>query len=396
MEILLLGIYSFFVWLIFFKLKLLPWNIISQVIVVTLPIIGIAALILCLNVYAPSSHDVRVLNYHVQVIPQVSGRVIEVPVEGNRPVKKGDVLFKIDPVPFQETVRRLEGKVTEAQARVIDAISKEKEMMEQQKIAKSRIESVQAGLDLANRRVEQYAQLVAKGAGRLFDVEDAETNKITLESDLDSARARDATLTQQLAARTESGELAQIAAAKGSLVTAQAELDNARWELSQTTVHASANGTVINLQLRPGQYVNNMPFRPALVLVEDSQVLMALYHQNEIHKVAAGNEAEVALATHPGRIIKCKVDSIVWAQGTGQIPWTSSTTAVPETGYKPATEGRFAVRLETDGRDKDTFLAAGAQGQGAIYTEHGQMIHIVRKVILRVGTKMEWLILKLH
>src|SRR6188474_2181688 len=101
MEIILLGIYSFFVWLIFFKFKLLPWNIVSQVIVVTLPIIGLTALILILNIVAPSSHDVRVINYVVQVVPRVTGRVIEVPVEPNRPVKKGDVLFKIDPVPFE-------------------------------------------------------------------------------------------------------------------------------------------------------------------------------------------------------------------------------------------------------------------------------------------------------
>ena len=55
MELILLGIYSFFVWLIFFKFKWLPWNIVSQVIVITLPIIGIAVLILILNIVAPSS-----------------------------------------------------------------------------------------------------------------------------------------------------------------------------------------------------------------------------------------------------------------------------------------------------------------------------------------------------
>ncbi len=102
MEILLLLIYSIIVWLIFFKFKLLPWNIISQVIVVTIPVIAITLLILFLNIFAPSSDDVRVLNYVVQVVPRVSGRVIEVPVEPNRPVKKGDVLFKIDPTPFEQ------------------------------------------------------------------------------------------------------------------------------------------------------------------------------------------------------------------------------------------------------------------------------------------------------
>jgi hypothetical protein len=71
MEVLLLGIYSFFVWLIFIKFKWLPWNITSQVIVVTLPIIGMTILILVLNIVAPSSADVRVINYVVQVVPRV-------------------------------------------------------------------------------------------------------------------------------------------------------------------------------------------------------------------------------------------------------------------------------------------------------------------------------------
>src|SRR6476659_7824895 len=142
MEVILLGIYSFFVWLIFFKSKLLPWNIVSQVIVITLPIIGLTALVLILNIVAPSSHDVRVVNYNVQVIPQVVGRVIEVPVEANRPVKKGDVLFKIDPVPFEDAVKRLEAKVLQAKARVIDATDKEKELNELLKIAEARIAAV--------------------------------------------------------------------------------------------------------------------------------------------------------------------------------------------------------------------------------------------------------------
>jgi len=62
MEILLLAIYSFFVWLIFFKFKWLPWTFITQVIVVTIPIVALTVLILLLNVVAPSSHDVRVIN----------------------------------------------------------------------------------------------------------------------------------------------------------------------------------------------------------------------------------------------------------------------------------------------------------------------------------------------
>ena len=55
---------------------------------------------------------------------------------------------------------------------------------------------------------------------------------------------------------------------------------------------------------------------------------------------------------------------------------------------------KYAVKLEVE--DKDLFLAAGAVGNGAIYTDSLEMIHIIRKVIMRVGTKLDWLILKLH
>src|SRR6185295_18026287 len=117
MEVLLLGIYSFFVWLIFIKLKWLPWNIASQVTVVIIPVVGLAALILLLNIFAPSSADVRVYKYTVPIVSQVKGRVLEVPVEeGNRLVKKGEVLFKIDPQPYRLAVNTLEAQLASASA----------------------------------------------------------------------------------------------------------------------------------------------------------------------------------------------------------------------------------------------------------------------------------------
>src|ERR1044072_5825058 len=111
MEILLLGIYCFFVWLIFIKLKWLPGNIATQVTAVIIPIVGLGMTILALNVVAPSSPDVRVYKYTIPIVSQVRGRVVDVPVEeGNRLVRKGDVLFRIDPTPSQ-----LEGNKLEAQ-----------------------------------------------------------------------------------------------------------------------------------------------------------------------------------------------------------------------------------------------------------------------------------------
>ena len=103
-----------------------------------------------------------------------------------------------------------------------------------------------------------------------------------------------------------------------------------------------------------------------------------------------GNEAELALSTYPGRIIKAKVDSIIWAQGQGQLPLTGT---LPQTGAAPEPEGRFAVKLVLDEREKDLFLAAGARGTGAIYTHHLVPMHIIRKVLLRVSSYLNWIII---
>jgi hypothetical protein len=87
------------------------------------------------------------------------------------------------------------------------------------------------------------------------------------------------------------------------------------------------------------------------------------------------------------------VDSIVWAQGQGQV---AQSGTLPQTGTFPQVPGRFPVKFDVAERDRDVFLAAGAEGQGAIYTEHVPAIHILRMVILRIGTITDFLVLKLH
>jgi multidrug resistance efflux pump len=203
MEILLLGIYSFFVWLIFIKLKLLPWTTPWKVGVAIFPVVMIAIMLLLLNIFAPTTSDVRVVKYVVPIVSQVRGRVIEVPVENNRPVKKGDVLFRIDPTPYQNEVRSLEAKLAsgeaqvgadrqrlaEMKAKLADATSGERQLNEQLNQATGQVGSLSASLELARLRVKQNTELVAAGAGSRFDLEQAQTNVNELTAQLATARA---------------------------------------------------------------------------------------------------------------------------------------------------------------------------------------------------------------
>ena len=110
--------------------------------------------------------------------------------------------------------------------------------------------------------------------------------------------------------------------------------------------------------------------------------------------VEPGNEAEFTLNAHPGRIIKATVDSIVWAQGQGQVP---NSDAAADDRLRADAAG--ALPGQARGRREGSptcSCPAGAVGHGAIYTEHGHAIQILRKVILRVGAKLDYLVLKLH
>ena len=393
MELILLLIYSFFVWLVFIKFKLLPWNITSQVVVVTIPIIGMAVLIMLLNIVAPSSNDVRVLNYVVPIVPRVTGRVTEVPIEPNREIKKGDVLFKIDPVPYELDVKAAEVNITMLEAKLVTAEANQRSLEAQLEIAISTKKSIYPQLQLAKKRVQQFEELAATGAGSKFDLEQAHANVANMTSQLATLEASEAQVKEKLGAKLPSGEQDEVAQAKAQIAQAKVQLEMAKWKLEETVCYAPADGTVVGLALRPGAVATQFPAQPAMSFVEKEQWVVALFAQNEVRQIEAGNEGEIALRTHPNQIIKCKVDSIVWATAQGQLPISGN---LPNTGVAPVPEGRLAVRLQVDDKDKELFLAAGARGQGAIYTNKGAMLHIIRKVILRTSTKLDWLILKLH
>src|SRR5207248_38312 len=153
---------GFFVWLIFYKFKWLPMNFTAAVITITLPIVAMMALFLLLNIAAPATDDVRAMNYVIPIVPRITGQVTEVPIQPNRPIKKGDVLFKIDPVPFEAAVKAAEATLRGLQDQLKNAAAKKAALTPR--------------IDLAKKRVEQFTALAATGAGKRADLEQAQSD----------------------------------------------------------------------------------------------------------------------------------------------------------------------------------------------------------------------------
>jgi multidrug resistance efflux pump len=305
--------YCGIIWLIFFKLKLLPWNRGSQIAAAGVGVAAILALVFSMNLFQPYSQDVRVYQNVIQIVPRVTGRVIEVPVRANVPVKANDVLFRIDPEPFQLQVDRLT-----------------------------------ADLKL-KKTVRDDAAALTKA-------------RVAAQIELDRAQADyDQTF---------------------------AMLEDAKVDLRETTVFAPSDGIVTNLALRPGQIASQMASLPMMTFVEtDVRVVIATLSQSALEFVHLDDPVEIAFDRLPGRIVDARVLSVIPATGQGQLPpsgtlmeWISSP--VP---------GRFGVVLALG--DHDLAIPAGASGVAAIYTDRAQMIRIIRKVVIRMTTWLNYIVL---
>jgi multidrug resistance efflux pump len=307
--------YSALVWLIFIKLRLLPWNRGSQGAVVGIGIAAIFGLIVSMNLFQPYSTDVRVYQPVVEIVPRVTGRVVELAVEANENVKEGDLLFRVDPDPFQYEVDRL----------------------------------------TANLRLKKIV---------LDDAKVLTGAKVAAEIKLDRAQA----------------EYDQT----------RAQLESARWSLKQATVVSPADGIITNLSLRPGQVASQLASMAVMSVIKTGErMVIASYPQSALPFVRVGDHVEIAFDRLPGQILSGRVMDLVPGTGQGQLSPSGQLMSWTDTPVP----GRFGVRLALDETPSQDELPAGASGAAAIYTDRGNMISIIRRIVIRMTTWLNYVIL---
>ena len=117
MELLLAGIYISFCWVVFkiFRIPVNQWSLATA----TLGgIIGIVLLLLVMNYNHPFTTQARIYFTVTPILPGVRGRVVEVPVTPNAPLKEGDVLLKLDRRPYEYMVEQRKAELAEAEQNV--------------------------------------------------------------------------------------------------------------------------------------------------------------------------------------------------------------------------------------------------------------------------------------
>ena len=420
---LIIGTYGGLCWLLFKKLKLIP---VTTYTVCTAILIGAVILLLLyvmLSVFHPVSHDGRMYAPVVQIVPQVRGLVVEVPVEANQPVKKGDVLFRIDPQPYQIEVDRLraslaaknskfaqlaeqlaaaEAATRQARANLLVSESTyDRQLRETYERAKSQVVQVKEQLDLATAQFGRAKELLEKGAGSQSDFDRTEARYQSLQQEQSQARTDEKLAEEKLKSGSASLEstrqaLAQAEAAERKVraeFTAQVDgqnpevretmalLEKARWDLDQTVVRAPTDGYVPQKLLRPGMMAVPMPLKPLMMfVVEERPTLVASFPQKVISDIKPGLHGEAVFKEYPGRSFKVTVRRVLSAISEGEMTATgniASTTPEHAPGYVP-------VVFDYDEDVAGLNLPVGAQGSIAVYTDRVHALSIIRKIVLRI------------
>lgn len=384
---------------------------------------------------APSGM-VNVYQPVIEIVPNVSGDVKEVLARPLEPIKKGDVLFTIDPSPFQFEVDRFEAALKEAEqaAKMLPTELEAAEAFVAQCEAalvesKQQAETLKLALDAAEARVAKARSQVELTEGKYDRTVKLRETKATsdqeLETELRNFEAAKASLDETVAMRDQAklslesrvGDVntmiakseaalrsAQAAEAKArialqstvdgentSVTQIRAQLASAKLNLDWTNVRAPADGYAIGLSLRPGQRVAQFPVRAWISFVETSLTRIAVaVPQYAIRHVEPGQQAEVIFKVYPGQTFSATVEAVAYITPAGQLQPSGNIPTALQVGQAKMPYG---VILALDDEQIDASkLPGGAVGQAAIYTDHAKASQLIRRVELRMHSWLNYIV----
>jgi len=328
--------------------------------------------------FTPYTSQARVESFMTQVASEVAGDVVAVGVKDNAPVRKGQLLFRIDPEPYQVAVRSAEANLSVAlqgaDVSVADVAAARAQIAKQRAdlAASSELNRIVTGL------VSERALARTQGIRSNADKAKTAADLTRAQADLQKAEAN----------------LGEPGLKNPKVKQALAALDQARLDLRNTEVRAPADGTVTNLRLAVGQYV--APGQPLLSFLESGpRWISADMRENQLGNVAPGQKVTIALDVKPGKLFKGRVHSIGWGISQGDEAPTGQLSAVPaEQGWLREPQ-RFPVRIlvlpdEATKAGIDVGRS-GAQANVIIFTDDHSILNPIGRLWIKIVALISYL-----
>ncbi|NWK55434.1 HlyD family secretion protein [Verrucomicrobiaceae bacterium N1E253] len=356
-----------------FKIPLNKWTVPTAVLG---GIVLVGGLVFLMNYNHPHSRTAVRAFVSTPIVPNVKGIVVEIPVKPNVLVKKGDVLLRIDPVPFQAIVDQKRAILNLAKAQI-------KQMNEMVEQAQSAVDKAQSERDRTFQSYERFTQASAGGAVSETSLENRRQFYISAEAVLAERKANLAR--QKLELESQKTDV---------LVQLQAELDRAQFDLDSTVVKAPSDGYVTHLRVRPGMMAASLPLRPTMNFIstdKDDHFIIASFRQNATLRLKSDYDAEVLFPSIPGKVFKAKVVQTMPALGEGEMQ--AGGTMLRSMDMVATHRGLMPVKIRLEDDISEYHLPDGVFAEVAVYSDKMHHVAIMRKILLRMKSWQNYIYL---
>ncbi len=293
----------------------------------------------------PSTNDAYLEANIVNISARIPGAISTVNIVNHQKVKKGQLLFTIDPTPYQIAVKHAQAVLQQSENNVAKLSSK---INYDQAVIKERA----AKLQLAKQTTQRINPLVnqdyqAKSMGDKVEATLKEAKQSYIEAQYQLQEDQ-----QQLGSIKQNASVAQ----------AKSELAQAKLKLSYTKVYALQDGYISKLTLRRGDYIS--PGKNLFVLIESKQWwVTAFFKEDQIKNIHAQQSAVISLDMY-GEPLKGQVESLGYSSGTS----FSLLPAENGSGNWVKVTQRFPVRIKITSPTKKVDFRVGASASVMIST----------------------------
>ena len=319
-------------------------------------VLVLAALVLGWFVYRvyfanPRTDDAYVHADTASVAAHVSGQIIQLPIKDNQRVRKGDLLFVVDPRPYKLALdtARTRLHLTEIEIKTLhDTIKAAEAQLAQRKA------------DAAN--VKQYLDRIVPLRERDFVTD----NEVTeAHNKLKAAQAGVAAATSEL--RKAQDALGVLGDVNERIRAAQEAIEDAQLNYDYCFVRSPFDGYVTNLNIAEGQYAN--VGQPVLTLIDDRNwYVLAYFREDLLDRIRPGMGADVSLLSYPGRLFQGEVEGIGWGLFQPNGASVGGLPNVEETLNWVRLNQRFPIRINLKQPDANHPFRIG---QTAVVTVRG-------------------------
>jgi membrane fusion protein, multidrug efflux system len=254
------------------------------------------------SVLFPTTDDATIDADIVHVAPAIGGRILDIPIAENMQVMKGQILFRIDPVPYQLAVDQAQADLALAEAQLV---TQQKAVATQQSaaaIAAAQVASASANLDLAIRTVNRLRPLAANGYVPAEQLDQAETQQ---------RDAATALLQAQEQAAASVTAIDTVAATQAAVAARRAALAIAQRGLSDTIVRAPHDGLVVGLTISSGEMT--APAQSLFTLINsEAWYAVGNFRETQLNNIAVGDCATVYSMIDRSQPIAGVVQGIGW------------------------------------------------------------------------------------